>query len=97
MAEFRRRGCQNTQRISKATVLAMLVEDTKPRTYLESLDDDQWSILSFEPKSRIVCITVKGKTINGDFNDINTTLSVVLPYISTGVGDSIMDVNNTNI
>ena len=43
--------------ISKKAVIASF-EYTSTQEYLESLDDDQWQVTSFDPQNRTVCIDV---------------------------------------
>jgi len=49
-----RRGCTNNQRLSKATFLAMLPDSAKE--YFEGLDDDGWTIESFNTSTREACV-----------------------------------------
>lgn len=78
---FRRRKCVSQERISKSTVLAMLSESTQ-RDFYASLDDDQWSITSFNSTTREVCIDLKNN--NGRVNK----LAVTLPSIDRTPTDS---------
>ena len=75
MQQFKRRACQKQQRLSKPTLLAMLLEGSSTRTFFENLNDDEWSIVSFDPSKREVCVEIyqKGQT---------KTLSVTLPFIT---------------
>lgn len=51
-------ACLSNMRISKATVKAMFEVGTRTRTWLDSLNADQWEIQSFDPESRVVCFNV---------------------------------------
>lgn len=58
------------------TVPMASITKKKP-TFFDKLSDDQWTIDSFDSKSRIVCITVdNGSTL--------THLSVLLPSLTSG-------------
>jgi hypothetical protein len=72
MAEFRRTRCQIKQRLSKATLLAMLTPDVSPRTLLESIPDDSWVIKSFDPEILEVCVELT--TPQGLINILGITL-----------------------
>lgn len=48
-------ACSSYDRISKKTVKAMFPVGTKTRQWLDSLQDDQWQVTSFDPKIRVVC------------------------------------------
>jgi hypothetical protein len=72
-----RRACSQRPSISKATLKASFEEDTPTRDFLESLDDDDWDILSFDAQSREVCVMVTATT----GSQIHT-LSFTLPVIS---------------
>jgi hypothetical protein len=61
-----RRACTSTQLIPKATFLTMLGPDparnggvtTATRAYFEGLEDNQWSIISFNTATRDTCVQV---------------------------------------
>lgn len=69
----RRQACVNSHRLSKATFLAMIGEGSA--AFYDGLDNDDWSIRSFNPTTREVCITLH--TSPGD-----RVLSYVLPTIT---------------
>ena len=65
--------------VGQATVLTMT--RTKTREWLEKLDEDDWQVVSFDPKKREVCILVE--------NNIGSTthlITVELAYIGNMVG-----------
>ena len=73
---FRQR-CHQQPNIAKSTVIASFEERSKTRDYLESLPDEDWDILSFNPEERLVCLTLtptSGSQVH--------TLSLVLPVYS---------------
>ncbi len=59
MANFQKTGCPKVLRLSKSTFLAMLPEESKP--FYQNMDNSIWSIASFDPKARNVCIDVVSK------------------------------------
>jgi len=70
-------ACSSYQSISKKTVKSMFEPNTRTRRWLDSLDEDQWSITSFDSISRVVCFDI--------FNTIGTPhhLSLTLPDMSS--------------
>lgn len=68
--QIRKHHCVGGSSISKKTVMASFEEGTKTRTWLEELGED-WTILSFFPESRTVCIKV---TVLGGSNHISLRL-----------------------
>ena len=88
MTFLERRKCSATETIPKATFLTMLgpppgksfnvqeeVSSSKTRAYFESLEDDQWRIISFNSETRVTCVEVAAPV------GIRL-LSVTLPYLS---------------
>ena len=76
-----RQKCYSQERISQATVLAMLTEGSKQREWLESIDRESWAITSFDSRTREVCIDVQTDT---QVNHVSFTL----PYIDINPTDS---------
>jgi len=83
-----RRACTAQQTIPKATFLAMLgpppgksfntqeeVSSSPTRAYFESLEDDQWRIISFNPETRVTCVQLASPSGQ-------RLLSVTLPALS---------------
>jgi len=70
-----RTACYNSQRLSKKALIAMLPTNTHMKDFFEWLADDAWEILSFDPKTRLVCI--KTITPSGDRH-----LAVTVPVVS---------------
>lgn len=70
-----RDACHLSHMISKKTVIASFQEGSRTREWLESLRDDQWSITSFVPETRLVCAVVD--TGHGIYNHLALTLPVV--------------------
>jgi len=62
--------------ISKKAVIASF-EYTSTQAYLESLDDDQWQVTSFDPQNRTVCIDLTSDA------GIVHHCSLNLPVVST--------------
>lgn len=57
VASFRRRACQNIQRLSQDTLLAILaIYRESQYDFLTSMELDEWQILSFNPEVREVCV-----------------------------------------
>lgn len=83
MAKFihRNNACFPYRTISKKTVIASFDEGSITRTWLESLDDDQWSVDSFAPETRQVCATVV--TDRGT----ETHIVLILPVYSASSGN----------
>ena len=71
-----RQRCHQQPNIAKSTVIASFEEGSRTRDYLESLPDDDWDILSFNPEERLVCLMLTATT--GQIH----TLSLVLPVYS---------------
>lgn len=67
------RRCMPPPSISKATVKAMF-EDSTTGDFLAKLADDQWSIVSFEAETRLVCIDV---VTDSGTNHLNLTLPAI--------------------
>ena len=72
-----RRACYQRPNISKATVKASFDEGTPTREYLDSLDEENWEVLSFNPEDRQVCIVLS--STNGSFMH---TMTLTLPVYS---------------
>lgn len=70
------RACMPRSTISKKAVIASF-EYTSTQEYLESLDDDQWQVTSFDPQNRTVCIDVTSD------RGIVQHWSLNLPVVST--------------
>ncbi len=51
-------ACSVLERISKVTLKSMYEVGSVTREWLDSLEDDQWTITSFDPDSRVVCFDV---------------------------------------
>jgi hypothetical protein len=55
---LKRTACINRLNISKSTLLAYFSDDSSIKTYLQSLNDDQWHIDSFDNFTRECCLTI---------------------------------------
>lgn len=75
---FRKNACKNTQRISKYTVMAMLIEGTPTYKFIHNLPFEEWDVMSFDSNNREVCIVLYN-------NSGNKLITVNLPYISWGL------------
>lgn len=51
-----RRACSEFQRISKRTVLAMVTP-----SILDEVSEDDWTITSFDPDTRMVCVDLQNE------------------------------------
>ena len=63
-----------TQSVSKNFVIRVHPEGSKTREWLESLEEDQWVVLGYDPKAREVLLSVDGTE-----SDIDHTVSLTLP------------------
>jgi len=78
--QFNRRLCRNRQRLTQAAFLGMLPsnldndgkETLNPRRLFESLEVDEWEVLTFNPDIREVCLVIR--TNSGERN-----VSVTIP------------------
>jgi len=70
-----RQKCYAQEHLSKKTVIAMLPEGSKQREWFEALEDEKWSITSFDSKTREVCVDVQ---TDSGVNHI----SVLLPQLT---------------
>lgn len=74
-APYKRNPCTSSEnRLSKVTLLAMLSDGSKIKTWFEGLNDDQWVITSFNHQTRQVCVEV---TSTG--SDQIHTVTVIIP------------------
>lgn len=75
MKQFIKNACLNLAGLSKSTFLAMLPENSKTLQFFQSIDNEDWSVLSFNTSNREVClqITSVGQT---------KTISVTLDYLN---------------
>lgn len=69
-------ACAKSPDISKSTVKAMFPENTHTREFLDSLDDDQWVITSFDNNTREVCFDLTSNS------GILLHLSLILPKLN---------------
>jgi hypothetical protein len=74
---FKERPCSVQQRLAKVTFLAMLPDGSRQKEFYLSIPDDRWEILSFDPKTRDVC--VRHTTLYGGENLSSTTLGHLAP------------------
>lgn len=74
MQEFARRRCRKEEQIAKATLLAMIESQRTQHAFFLSIPEEDWTILSFNPRLREVCVEIKQ-------NNQTKTLSVTLPPI----------------
>lgn len=70
-------ACASPPSISKKTVLAMFEAETGTRIWLDSLSDNQWTITSFDPDSRVVCIDLLSDS------GIEHHVALTLPFLSS--------------
>ena len=70
---FRQR-CHQQPNIAKSTVIASYDVGSDTRNFLESLEDDNWDVLSFNPEERLVCLTLTSTT--GQIHTLSLTLPV---------------------
>jgi hypothetical protein len=80
--QLKKRGCANTGTISKATFLAMLPVGSRTRELFTELDDDDWSILSFDTVTRETCLAMYANTDERVGDAQVNVLSVTLPELT---------------
>ena len=73
-ALYKRIACQNTEPLSKGTLLAYLPPNSVKHNLLSNLSDGQWKILSFDPVTKEACVVI----YNNDVEPANITLSFKL-------------------
>ena len=73
-ALYKRIACQNTEPLSKGTLLAYLPPNSVQYNLLYNLSDSQWKILSFDPVTKEACVII----YNDDVESANITLSFKL-------------------
>ena len=86
--QFNRRLCRNLHTLSQAAFLGMLPssldnngnETLNPRKLFESLEDDEWEVLTFNPDIREVCLV-----IHANSGDRNVTISIPASAFSASV------------
>jgi hypothetical protein len=55
---FRYQACNSSETITKGCFLQLLGEGTGIKTFFDKLEDDQWSIISFDRVTKDICILV---------------------------------------
>jgi len=70
-----RRACYQPPNISKATLKASFA-GTKTGDYLNSLDEENWDVLSFDSESRQACIMLTA-TSGSQIHTMTFTLPVI--------------------
>ena len=76
--KYPHRKCQSHETINKKTVIAMLPAGSGTRTFLESLDDDAWTVFAFNSQTREVCINIDNENVG--YTGVN--LTVTLPELT---------------
>ena len=67
------RACSSPTTLSKEAFLGQLSDGSKQKSFFQSIPYDTWQVISFNPNTRVVCVTiVNGKTTN----TISVTLQV---------------------
>jgi len=70
-------ACNNVQRLSQSTLLAMLVDNTQ-LAFLESMPLSSWEIISFNPAKLEVCIKIPRAFDQDQLEDDLTALRIEL-------------------
>jgi hypothetical protein len=70
-----RTACYVSHNISKRTVIGSFPIGSRTRLWLSSLDEDQWTITSFVPETRLVCADVVSTS------GVRTHLALTLPEV----------------
>ncbi len=60
--QFHRTACTGTEVMAQATLLALMAESGPAVSILESLEPSEWSVTSFDPSEREVCVTIQNNT-----------------------------------
>lgn len=73
-----RDSCAFPATISKKTVVVSFPEESRTRKWLDSLEDDQWEVVSYTALTRSVCLKIDtGRTFSN--------IILVLPVISASL------------
>jgi hypothetical protein len=64
----------NDQGLTEEAATLLANQEQTPPHFLEKIPDANWSILSFEPISRVVCVRINKPAA--------TTLSITLPFLT---------------
>ncbi len=75
MQEFSRRACRKEQPLRKETLLAMIEPLRDTYEFFLSIPDADWSIDSFNPRKREVCVNITQK---GQIKKMSVTLPPIL-------------------
>ncbi len=59
--QFHRTACTGNEQMAQATLLSLMQNSGQSASVLESLDPSEWSITSFDPFTREVCVTVHNR------------------------------------
>lgn len=58
MANLSRRRCQTQGTLSQGALLSYLTDGSRQKEFLSSIDSSNWTITSFDPITRQVCLRV---------------------------------------
>ena len=61
-SQFHRTACTGSESMAQATLLNLMAESGPAVSILESLDPSEWSVTSFDPSEREVCVTIRNST-----------------------------------
>ena len=78
MVQFNKRACQQVNRLTKTAFLGMLEDGSTTKNFFESMDDDDWDVLSFNPEIGEVCTVIFGPPL-----EKTVTVTVVSPSASS--------------
>lgn len=73
---MRKRACSGKTTISQAAVKAYLTDGSRTKRWLEQLEDDQWTVTSYDPITREVCMEIVTE------QGLLRPLSITLPELS---------------
>lgn len=73
--EFRKRACQNLQRLSQSSLLAYIPSSN----FLHDVDRSEWQVTSFDPQRREACVTI---TTDSGIRVVSYTLASITTYSS---------------
>ena len=74
---FKLRPCSVKQRLPKGTFIDMLSAGSKTQEFFLKIPDDKWTITSFDPSTRRVCVEITTK--HGSINTVSVTLNHLAP------------------
>lgn len=76
-----RQACRPSHRLTKNTLLALLEPDSQTYKMLQKAGTNNWTVTSFNPANRTVCVRIDSKyDLFGP--SVSTTVSITLPALA---------------